>query len=61
LLRQLSAISRRLGNVGWCPRGGIHWQARDKPCRSAQLCISKFYSLRTIPNCIASRLDRYHS
>jgi hypothetical protein len=31
-----------------------------KSCRSAQLKISKFYSLRTIPNCIASGWERYH-
>src|SRR5437868_1096998 len=31
-----------------------------KTCRSAQPIISKFYSLRRIPNCIASHSDRYH-
>jgi hypothetical protein len=31
-----------------------------KSCRSAQLEISKLYSLRAIPNCIASKWDRYH-
>jgi len=31
-----------------------------KSCRGAQPRISKLYSLRTIPNRIASRWDRYH-
>jgi hypothetical protein len=31
------------------------------PCRSAQAASSKFYSFRTIPNCIASGKIRYHS
>jgi hypothetical protein len=31
------------------------------PCRSAQAASSKFYSFRTIPNCIASGKVRHHS